>query len=261
MECCRSEGAGYYPASIYSSQGWLDGGETAGFTTLFHLPAPLSAGLCFSDRIHSKSLLEAHSSMTGRGLTHRFQGKVGRTRQRAGAGAGSGMRRAPTRVSGLSFISKRRQMASFGARTILSISQAPRAPLPTGVSLGEQSAALACLPPDRPRHRLHANCRGVASMRRPCADPSGVDVETCDTGTPLTPRTTRITRRADKTHADLNPRSPYFLPFNQSNSNLLHQPRSGEDPEVLSSVCQCLHHHHLLNLLHLLHLPTLSAPR
>lgn len=44
----------------------------------------------------------------------------------------------------------------------------PQAPSLTGISLGEQSAMLACSPPDRPRHGLHANCGGVASMRRPC---------------------------------------------------------------------------------------------
>lgn len=44
----------------------------------------------------------------------------------------------------------------------------PQAPSLTGISLGERGAALVCSPPDRPHHRLHANCGGVASMRRPC---------------------------------------------------------------------------------------------
>lgn len=44
-----------------------------------------------------------------------------------------------------------------------------RAPSLTGISLGEQSAvACVCSPPDRPHHRLHANCGGVAGLRRPC---------------------------------------------------------------------------------------------
>lgn len=29
------------------------------------------------------------------------------------------------------------------------------------------------LPPDRPRHGLHANCGGVAGLRRPCAAKEG----------------------------------------------------------------------------------------
>lgn len=90
----------------------LISGETAGSTTLFHLPAPLSQGLCFTDRIHSKSLSAAHSGMTGRGLTHWFQEK----------GRLGGPVTAPTLAVerdglplglGLSFISKRRQMVGL----------------------------------------------------------------------------------------------------------------------------------------------------
>ncbi|CAB1419025.1 unnamed protein product [Pleuronectes platessa] len=49
----------------------------------------------------------------------------------------------------------------------------PRAPSLTGISLGEQSGVLVCSPADRPRHGLHANCRGVASARRPCVAKEG----------------------------------------------------------------------------------------
>lgn len=53
----------------------------------------------------------------------------------------------------------------------------PLAPSLTGISLVEQGAAVVCSPPDRPHHRLHANCRGVASMRWPCRVKEGRRLE------------------------------------------------------------------------------------
>lgn len=45
----------------------------------------------------------------------------------------------------------------------------------------ESHRLLTCSSPDRPRHRLHANCRGVAGLRRPCllTEEGGREVVLC----------------------------------------------------------------------------------